>query len=96
MPGSSFRCWTSWRSSISTSSCSALTGGLGSGKPGGELRNILDLLPHKEITHIPSNIHAIQNQVLGLIQKALDMDERKSSLDKNAGGLLRPGGSVTR
>ena len=44
--------------------------------------NILDLLPHKEITHIPSNIHAIQNQVLGLIQKALDMDERKSSLDK--------------
>ena len=44
--------------------------------------NILDLLPHKEITHIPSNIHAIQNQVLGLIQKALDMDGRKGSLEK--------------
>ena len=44
--------------------------------------NILDLLPHKEITHIPSNIHTIQNQVLGLIQKALDMDGRKGPLDK--------------
>ena len=31
--------------------------------------NILDLLPHKEITHIPSNIHAIQNQVLGLVNQ---------------------------
>ena len=44
--------------------------------------NILDLLPHKEITHIPSNIHTIQNQALGLIQKALDMDGRKGSLEK--------------
>ena len=44
--------------------------------------NMLDLLPHKEITHIPSNIHAIQKQVLGLIQKALDMDGRKGSLEK--------------
>lgn len=44
--------------------------------------NILDLLPHKEITHIPSNIHAIQNQLLGLIQKALDMDGRKGSLEQ--------------
>ena len=44
--------------------------------------NILDLLPHKEITHIPSNIHTIQNQVLGLIQKALDMDGRKGRSDK--------------
>ena len=44
--------------------------------------NILDLLPHKEITHIPSNIHAIQNQVLGLTQKALDMDGHKGSLEK--------------
>ena len=44
--------------------------------------NILDLPPHKEITHIPSSIHAIQNQVLGLIQKALDMDGRKGSLEK--------------
>ena len=44
--------------------------------------NILDLLPHKEITHIPSTIHTIQNQVLGLIQKALDMDGRKGSLEK--------------
>lgn len=44
--------------------------------------NILDLLPHKEITHIPSNIHAIQNQVLGLIQKALDIDGRKGSLEQ--------------
>ena len=44
--------------------------------------NILDLLPHKEITHIPSSIHSIQNQVLGLIQKALDMDGCKGSLEK--------------
>lgn len=44
--------------------------------------NILDLLPHKEITHIPSNIHAIQTQVLGLIQKALDTDARKGSLEQ--------------
>ena len=44
--------------------------------------NILDLLPHEEITHIPSNIHTIQNQVLSLIQKALDMDGRKGPLDK--------------
>mgnify|MGYP007063236106 CR=1 FL=1 len=44
--------------------------------------NILDLLPHKEITHIPSNIHTIQEQVLGLIQKVLDMDGRKGSLEK--------------
>ena len=44
--------------------------------------NILDLLPHKEIIHIPSSIHTIQNQVLGLIQKALDMDGRKDSLEK--------------
>ena len=44
--------------------------------------NILDLLPHKEITHIPSNVYTIQNQVLGLIQEALDMDGRKGSLDK--------------
>ena len=44
--------------------------------------NILDLLPHKEITHIPSNIHTIQNQALGLIQKALDMDGRKGSWEK--------------
>lgn len=44
--------------------------------------NILDLLPHKEITHIPSNVHTMQNQVLGLILEALDMDGRKGSLDK--------------
>ena len=44
--------------------------------------NILDLLPHKEITHIPSSIHAIQNQVLGLIQRVLDIDGRKGGLDK--------------
>ena len=44
--------------------------------------NILDLLPHKEITHIPSNIQTIQEQVLGLIQKVLDMDGRKGSLEK--------------
>ena len=44
--------------------------------------NILDLLPHKEITHVPSSIYAIQNQVLGLIQKALDIDGRKGSLEQ--------------
>lgn len=49
---------------------------------GRNYENILDLLPHKEITHIPSNIHTIQNQVLSLIQRALDMDGRKGSLEK--------------
>lgn len=49
---------------------------------GRNYENILDLLPHKEITHIPSNIHTIQNQVLSLIQRALDMDGRKGPLDK--------------
>lgn len=53
--------------------------------------NILDLLPHKEITHIPSNLHTIQNQVLGLLQKALDVDGRKGSLDKKLGDYYAQG-----
>ena len=62
-----------------------------------DYENILDLLPHKEITHIPSNVYTIQNQVLGLIQEALDMDGRKGSLDKKLetpGYFLLLGGAI--
>ena len=71
--------------------------GAAQGSPGRRnYENILDLLPHKEITHIPSNIHAIQNQVLGLIQKALDIDGRKGSLEQKLADYYAQGESAIR
>lgn len=52
------------------------------------------MLPHKEITYIPSNIHATQNQVLGLIQKVLDMDGRKDFVDKKLVDYYTQGGAT--
>lgn len=40
---------------------------------------VIDLLPRKKLTHIPSNIDTIQKQVLRLFQNVLDVGEGKKS-----------------
>ena len=41
-----------------------------------------DLLPHKEIAWIPSNLDAMQRQILRLFAKALDIDGEKKSVQE--------------
>lgn len=36
--------------------------------------NVLDLLPRKELTHIPSNLHTMQEQIKTLFARVLDLD----------------------
>lgn len=36
--------------------------------------NVLDLLPRKELTHIPSNLHTMQEQIKKLFARVLDLD----------------------
>lgn len=36
--------------------------------------NIINLLPRKELTHIPSNIHTMQGQIKTLFERVLDLD----------------------
>lgn len=44
--------------------------------------NVLDLLPRKRISRIPSNISQMQRQIKALIAKALDMDGEKKSVSE--------------
>ncbi|RCX14350.1 hypothetical protein DFR58_11574 [Anaerobacterium chartisolvens] len=45
--------------------------------------NIVDLLPHKELTHIPSNLHTMQEQIKTLFAHVLDLDTSpKESVQK--------------
>ena len=43
-------------------------------------RDFLNLLPHKKISHLCSNIDTMQKQIKGLIAQALDMDGEKKSV----------------
>lgn len=45
-------------------------------------RDAVDLLPHKQITHIPSNIDTMQKQILTLFAKALDIDGEKKPVSQ--------------
>ena len=45
-------------------------------------RDFQDLLPHKKISHLCSNIDTIQKQIKGLIAQALDMDGEKKSVSE--------------
>ena len=45
-------------------------------------RDYLDLLPHKKISHLCSNIDTMQKQVKGLIARALDVDGEKKSVSE--------------
>ena len=45
-------------------------------------RDYLDLLPHKKISHLCSNIDTMQKQIKGLIARALDMDGEKKSVSE--------------
>lgn len=42
----------------------------------------IDLLPHKQIAHIPSHIDQMQKQIKALIAKALDIDGEKKSVSE--------------
>lgn len=45
-------------------------------------RDFQDLLPHKKISHLCSNIDTMQKQIKGLIAQALDMDGEKKSVSE--------------
>lgn len=45
-------------------------------------RDVVDLMPHKQITHIPSNIDTMQKQILALFAKALDIDGYKKPISQ--------------
>ena len=45
-------------------------------------RDFPDLLPHKKISHLCSNIDTMQKQIKGLIAQALDMDGEKKSVSE--------------
>lgn len=45
-------------------------------------RDFQDLLPHKKISHLCSNIDTMQKQIKGLIAHALDMDGEKRSVSE--------------
>ena len=45
-------------------------------------RDFQDLLPHKKISHLCSNIDTMQKQIKGLIAQALDMDGEKRSVSE--------------
>ena len=45
-------------------------------------RDFQDLLPHKKISHLCSNIDTMQKQIKGLIAQTLDMDGEKKSVSE--------------
>ena len=45
-------------------------------------RDFQDLLPHKKISHLCSNIDTMQKQIKGLIAQVLDMDGEKKSVSE--------------
>ena len=45
-------------------------------------RDYQDLLPHKKISHLCSNIDTMQKQIKGLIARALDVDGEKKSVSE--------------
>ena len=45
-------------------------------------RDFQDLLPHKKISHLCSNIDTMQKQIKGLIARTLDMDGEKKSVSE--------------
>ena len=45
-------------------------------------RDFQDLLPHKKISHLCSNIDTLQKQIKGLIAQTLDMDGEKKSVSE--------------
>ena len=58
-------------------------------------RDFQDLLPHKKISHLCSNIDTMQKQIKGLIAQALDLDgEKKSVSEKMAAYYNAEGGDT--
>ena len=54
-----------------------------------------DLLPHKKISHLCSNIDTMQKQIKGLIAQALDMDGEKKSVSEKMVAYYNAEGSDT-
>ena len=59
------------------------------------LGDILDLLPHKKISHLCSNIDTMQKQIKRLIAQALDMDGEKKSVSEKMVAYYNAEGSDT-
>ena len=58
-------------------------------------RDFQDLLPHKKLSHLCSNIDTMQKQIKGLIAQVLDMDgEKKSVSEKMAAYYNTEGGDT--
>ena len=58
-------------------------------------RDFQDLLPHKKISHLCSNIDTMQKQIKGLIAQALDMDGEKKSVSEKMVAYYNAEGSDT-
>ena len=58
-------------------------------------RDFQDLLPHKEISHLCSNIDTMQKQIKGLIAQALDMDGEKKPVSEKMVAYYNAEGSDT-
>lgn len=58
-------------------------------------RDFPDLLPHKKISHLCSNIDTMQKQIKGLIAQALDMDGEKKSVSEKMVAYYNSEGSDT-
>ena len=54
-----------------------------------------DLLPHKKISHLCSNIDTMQKQIKGLIAQALDMDGEKRSVSEKMVAYYNTAGDDT-
>ena len=58
-------------------------------------RDFPDLLPHKKISHLCSNIDTMQKQIRGLIAQTLDMDGEKKSVSEKMVAYYNAEGSDT-
>ena len=58
-------------------------------------RDFPDLLPHKNISHLCSNIDTMQKQIKGLIAQALDMDGEKKPVSEKMVAYYNAEGSDT-
>ena len=58
-------------------------------------RDFQDLLPHKKLSHLCSNIDTMQKQIKGLIAQALDMDGEKKSVSEKMVAYYNAEGSDT-
>lgn len=58
-------------------------------------KDFRDLLPHKKISHLCSNIDTMQKQIKGLIAQALDMDGEKKSVSEKMVAYYNAEGSDT-